>query len=83
MSEDCKPSWYIRPNPEDRKIKKLEDRIIDIKTELIENWKTELYSKTELVILILPTFISMFFYIINLFSKNVLLNINKTSVRNK
>ena len=34
-------SWYIRPNPEDRKNKKPEDRIIDRKTELIENQRTE------------------------------------------
>ena len=30
---NSKASWYIRPNPEDRKNQKLEDRIIDIKTE--------------------------------------------------
>ena len=36
-----KTSWYIRPNPEDRKNKKMEDPIIDRKTELIENQRTE------------------------------------------
>ena len=38
---ETKPSWYIRPNPEDRKNKKPEDRIIDRKTELIENQRTK------------------------------------------
>ena len=38
---------YIRPNPEDRKIRKLEGQIYEEMAKLLKNWKAEFDHKAE------------------------------------